>query len=401
MALDWVQCSVPQQSSASEQGFLQTISACRQPMQQEVFALELGRLEAVSRPRPAEEKEQHYAPTGVEELGKQGALGSGTAPELLQDALWKHLFANSAQWWDNRRSKPSPRHPDFKHKKFKYALWVDNRHKPAWVNSHLSALDEVGVKTTPPQSESVSTTSVVQSHHEAFAIHDVEEGRTCWKLCCEDGPIRDAVEALTLLVQRGYRTVPSNLFYRVVKRCVREKDLVLGRRVHALTVQCGYEGHSFLATHLIGMYASHGRLEDAMAVFTKVHTPDPYNWAAIIFAHARHGEAAQATEAIQLYRQMCESPTGTVKPDDHIYAAVLKACAVAGDLVAGKEVHSHILLARRSPGGAPGPDRYVENALVDMYAKCGSLDDACRVFDGLANRDVVTWTAMVAGHVPV
>jgi len=42
-------------------------------------------------------------------------------------------------------------------------------------------------------------------------------------------------------------------------------------------------------------------------------------------------------------------------------------------------------------------DVRVVNSLVDMYAKCGSMDDAWRVFNKMPSRDVVTWTAVLGG----
>jgi pentatricopeptide repeat protein len=43
-------------------------------------------------------------------------------------------------------------------------------------------------------------------------------------------------------------------------------------------------------------------------------------------------------------------------------------------------------------------DLVVCNAIVDMYAKCGSLEEARNVFDGLAIRDIIGWTSLIAGY---
>ncbi len=42
---------------------------------------------------------------------------------------------------------------------------------------------------------------------------------------------------------------------------------------------------------------------------------------------------------------------------------------------------------------------FVGNSLIAMYAKCGSIDDAWKVFNKMSSRDVVTWNAMILGHV--
>jgi pentatricopeptide repeat protein len=46
------------------------------------------------------------------------------------------------------------------------------------------------------------------------------------------------------------------------------------------------------------------------------------------------------------------------------------------------------------------PDVFVGNSLVEMYAKCGRMEDAWRVFNKMPSRDVISWsTTMILGHV--
>ncbi|KAF7804690.1 protein OSB1, mitochondrial-like [Senna tora] len=70
--------------------------------------------------------------------GKQnlGANSSGSVEEL-----WQSFFAKPEEWWDNRKNKRSPKHPDFKHKDTGEALWVEGRSNPPWVKSQLEILD--------------------------------------------------------------------------------------------------------------------------------------------------------------------------------------------------------------------------------------------------------------------
>ncbi|KAE8655768.1 Pentatricopeptide repeat-containing protein [Hibiscus syriacus] len=77
--------------------------------------------------------------------------------------------------------------------------------------------------------------------------------------------------------------------------------------------------------------------------------------------------------------------------DDGSVISILAACAESGLLKVGIKVHDSIerLNFRCSIT--------VSNALVDMYAKCGSLDKALNVFNRMAKRDVVSWNAMLHG----
>ncbi len=72
---------------------------------------------------------------------------------------------------------------------------------------------------------------------------------------------------------------------------------------------------------------------------------------------------------------------------------VLKACASVGAIEEGRCVHRQIIQSGLES------DVFVGNSLVDMYAKCGSMEDAWRVFNKMPSRDVITWTAMIFGHV--
>lgn len=277
-----------------------------------------------------------------------------------------------------QRDKGAPMPPDLEHKEVEAPLLRNSWPKPALGDSQHATRDAAEMSVPP---ECRPTSGCVAAGETRLEVG------MCRKLCEDiDGRFSDAVRALVLLVQRGCH-VPKDIYYRALRRCMELKDLVSGKLIHDLTVKSGYEGDAFLATHLMGLYASNGRLEEAMQVFIKVSRPTAYNWATIIFAHTRYGKAAQA---IRLYRQMRHA--SALHPDNRVYVAVLKACALAGDLATGKEIHTHIL------GSPRKSDTFVETGLLEMYAKCGSLEDARRVFDRLAERNVVTWNTMLAGY---
>ncbi len=82
-----------------------------------------------------------------------------------------------------------------------------------------------------------------------------------------------------------------------------------------------------------------------------------------------------------------------VEPDPVTFVAVLNACASIAALEEGRCVEREIIQS-----GCES-HVFVSNALVDMYAKCESIEDACRVFNRMSTRDVVTWNAMILGHV--
>jgi pentatricopeptide repeat protein len=82
-----------------------------------------------------------------------------------------------------------------------------------------------------------------------------------------------------------------------------------------------------------------------------------------------------------------------VRPDSVTFMGVLNACATVAALEEGRCVHEQIIESGWDS------DVLVGSSLVDMYAKCGSMDDAQRVFRKMLSQDVVTWTSMILGHV--
>jgi pentatricopeptide repeat protein len=72
---------------------------------------------------------------------------------------------------------------------------------------------------------------------------------------------------------------------------------------------------------------------------------------------------------------------------------VINACGDLEALADSRLVHEQLIQSGFES------DVFVGNSLIAMYAKCGSIEDAWRVFHNMPSRDVVTWNAMVLGHV--
>ncbi|OIT25875.1 PREDICTED: putative pentatricopeptide repeat-containing protein At5g59200, chloroplastic [Nicotiana attenuata] len=140
------------------------------------------------------------------------------------------------------------------------------------------------------------------------------------------------------------------------------------------------------STVMISCYLDHGLLHEAMDEFRLVSTKDNVCWTAMIDGLARNGEMNMALE---LFREMQREG---VKPNEVTIVCVLSACAHLGALELGKWVHSYV-------------DKYnievnhiVGSALVNMYSRCGDIDEAASLFEGLEARDVTTYNSMIVGY---
>ncbi|CAK9204390.1 unnamed protein product [Sphagnum troendelagicum] len=110
-------------------------------------------------------------------------------------------------------------------------------------------------------------------------------------------------------------------------------------------------------------------------------------WIAMILGHVKCG---QGQRALELFR---ETQQEGVWPDSVILVGVLNACASMVALEEARCVHQQII------GCGWDSDVFVANSLVDMYTKCESIEDACRAFNKMLSQDVVTWNAIILGHV--
>ncbi|CAK9211914.1 unnamed protein product [Sphagnum troendelagicum] len=176
-------------------------------------------------------------------------------------------------------------------------------------------------------------------------------------------------------------------FMAVLNACASVVSLQEGRCVHEKVIQSGCESDILVGTSLVDMYAKCGSIEDCQRVFDKMPSRNVVTWTAIILGYVKCG---QGQKALDLFQEMKQEG---VHPNAFTFVAVLNACASLVALEDGRCAHEQIIQS-----GCES-DVFVGSSLVDMYAKCGSIEDAWRVFNKMPCRDVVTWTAMILGHV--
>eukprot|EP01018_Ginkgo_biloba_P030770 Gb_22711 [translate_table: standard] len=177
--------------------------------------------------------------------------------------------------------------------------------------------------------------------------------------------------------------IPLNTYFVLLQECVNVKAL---KQVHAQMLVLGFEQNVFLGTRLVSMYAMYGSLENARLVFDKINERNGFLWNAMIRGYAWTGFSE---DALALYKQMQHSG---IQPDNFTYSFVLKACAGLSALQEGKEIHYHIIKSGQKS------NVFVSTALIDMYAKCGSIELARQLFDKMSFKNVVSWSAMITGY---
>lgn len=161
----------------------------------------------------------------------------------------------------------------------------------------------------------------------------------------------------------------------------RGRDIFLARRLFDSVV----DRNLVTWTSMITGYAKHGNVDEARLLFDRMEERDVVSWNVMIDGYAQHGKP---NEAIVLFRQMLKAK---MKPDEATMVAVLSACGQVGALESGKWIHSYL-------GYKATSNHKVGTALIDMYSKCGSLEDASKVFNGIKEKDVIVYNAMIGGY---
>lgn len=196
-------------------------------------------------------------------------------------------------------------------------------------------------------------------------------------------------DAISFLIRMRYDNVAPvvyNYTY-LLKVCGDIGEIRRGKEIHGQLIVNGFSLDLFAMTGVVNMYAKCGQIEEAYKMFDRMPDRDLVSWNTIVAGFAQNGFAELA---LDLVTQMHEEGR---RGDFITIVSILPAVANVGSLRIGKAVHGYAMRA--------GFDSIVNvsTALVDMYAKCGCVETARLVFDGMKSRNVVSWNSMIAAYV--
>ncbi|CAN6452881.1 unnamed protein product [Victoria cruziana] len=137
---------------------------------------------------------------------------------------------------------------------------------------------------------------------------------------------------------------------------------------------------------MITGHAQNGDVDLARQVFDRMPLRDSISWAGMIAGFAQNG---RGEEALQLFIEMRR---GGEKSNRSTFTCSLSTCADLAAVECGKQLHGLLVKVGYEMGC------FVGNALLAMYCKCGSIDEAYGAFEKLKERDTVTWNTMIAGY---
>lgn len=191
-----------------------------------------------------------------------------------------------------------------------------------------------------------------------------------------------------LLAEMRRRGISADvsIFASAISFCAVKQSIRGGGQLHALLVKVGYDLAVLSGTSLISLYARCYQLENAYQVFQNMPVRNVVSWTALISGYAQDNQVEPCLQVFQLMRQ------SACRPNDITFATIFSVCTNHALLGLGRSVHGLELRM--------GFDLCVHilNALISMYAKCGSIDEAQFIFQSIACKDLVSWNSMIFGY---
>ncbi|XP_058076933.1 pentatricopeptide repeat-containing protein At1g74600, chloroplastic-like [Magnolia sinica] len=183
---------------------------------------------------------------------------------------------------------------------------------------------------------------------------------------------------------------PNQITYgSILSACAASQALRFGEQVYSLITKNGFFSDGHVCTGMIDLFAKTCCFEDALKVFSEVSSENVVCWNAIIAGGVRNKENWISLDLF--HRMVC----GSLTPNGFTFSSILTACASVGELDMGRGIHGWVIKC-----GAED-DIFVGTAIIDMYVKCGDVNEAVKEFSWMPSRNHVSWTAIISGFVQV
>lgn len=199
----------------------------------------------------------------------------------------------------------------------------------------------------------------------------------------QNGHELDAIKHVRELQAHG--ELPNHVtLTNVLPACARLGSVIHGKEVHARSIRSESVFELFVSNALTAMYAKCGCLDHAQKIFN-MSLRDEISYNTLILGYS---QTSKCSNSVILFKEM---EISGLKPDTISYMGVLSACANLSAIKEGKQIHAFAM--RR----LLHDHLFVANSLLDLYIKCGRINDSKKVFDQIPKKDTASWNTMIMG----
>ncbi|KHN05970.1 Pentatricopeptide repeat-containing protein [Glycine soja] len=203
----------------------------------------------------------------------------------------------------------------------------------------------------------------------------------------KNGHSNKAFEIFLNMLQVGV-PLDSGCFSTVLDGCSEWNNLKFGIQIHGLAIKLGHVSDVNSGTSLVDLYANCGSLQSARVIFDRLPNKTIASFNAILVGYQNSKIRDDEEDPMGFFSKV---RFNGVKPDCVTFSRLLCLSANQACLVTGKSLHAYTIKVGLEDDTAVG------NAVITMYAKCGTVQDAYQIFSSM-NRDFVTWNAIISAY---
>ncbi|KAG6470158.1 hypothetical protein ZIOFF_071215 [Zingiber officinale] len=251
-------------------------------------------------------------------------------------------------------------------------------------------------------------TLIVSSVHSATALldfywrnHEVEPAKLVfhqmeaknvitWSLmiscCVRNGELHDAMRIFNGMVSAGIR--PNEFtFSSILGACRPSQELSkLGSQLHSLSIKNKIALDIRVANALLAMYARCGKVQELEKLFLEIKEPDAVSWTSVISGNFQNGYDDRSIE------WLCHMHGDGYMPNEYGLSSTISSCANLASLNHGRQFHCLALKLGCDINVCTG------NALINLYGKCGCINDSELAFDCMHTHDIMSWNSLIYGY---
>ncbi|KAM1004042.1 hypothetical protein ACFX13_004358 [Malus domestica] len=217
-----------------------------------------------------------------------------------------------------------------------------------------------------PNRDQVTWNALIGGYAES---KEPNEAIKAFKFMREEGTPANYITIINVL---GAFLTPSNL-------------LKHGMPIHAHIVLTGFDSDKHVQSTLITMYAKCGDLNSSNSIFNGLAFKNSISWNALISANANHG-LEEALKLVVMMRKV------GVDLDQFSLSVALSVSADLAMLEEGQQLHALVVKLGFDS------DDYITNAAMDMYGKCGEMEDVLKLLPLPTSRSRLSWNILISSY---